>query len=165
VDARRDASRIAGALVVALLLVAGSGCGTSGDQLSKDDYQQELTQASSDLRRASEDLGRELTTAVSGQGSYADAAKEMTAVREQLDQSANELDSVSPPEDTAPAHDRLVDAMHTFSDDLGEVQAALESGNGAEITRQLRGAATLDSVKDLQRAAEDLRKLGYEFET
>jgi ABC-type transporter Mla subunit MlaD len=154
-------------VVVALLAPVGmaTGCGTSGDQLSKDDYQQELDQAAADVRRSTEDLGRELTTAISGQGSYADAAKEIPALREQLDQTANELNSMSPPEDAAPAHDRLVDALHAYSDDLAGVQSALESGNSAEIVRQLRGAATLESVKALERAAEDLRELGYDVET
>ena len=162
-----EASRIARTLVLlaAVLLGVATGCGSGGDQLSKDEYQQELSQASTNLTQASQDLGRELTQAISGKGSYAQAAKEMGTVQEQLDQTATELDDVSPPEDTAAAHDRLVDAMRAYSKDLGDIQMALESGNGAEITRQLRGAASLESVKDLQQAATDLRKLGYEFET
>jgi hypothetical protein len=152
-------------VLLAALVAVATGCGTSGNQLSKDDYQQELDQAAADVRQSSEDLGRELTQAISGQGSYDQAAKEMATVRDQLGKSADELDSVSPPEDTAAAHDRLVDAMHAYSDDLGDVQSALESGNGAEITRQLRGVASLESVKDLQRAGSRLRELGYEFET
>jgi ABC-type transporter Mla subunit MlaD len=152
-----------GVLVVAVLAAVATGCG--GSQLSKDEYGQELEQASSSLTRASQDLGRELTQAVSGQGSYAQAAREMGTVREQLDETANQLDDLSPPEDTAPVHDRLVDALRAYSDDLGDIQSALESGNGAEIARRLRGAASLQSIKDLQKVATDLRELGYSFET
>jgi ABC-type transporter Mla subunit MlaD len=152
-----------GVFVVAVLAAVATGCG--GSQLSKDEYGQELEQASSSLTQASQDLGRELTQAVSGQGSYAQAATEMGTVREQLDETANQLDDLSPPEDTAPVHDRLVDALRAYSDDLRDIQSALESGNGAEIARRLRGAASLQSMKDLQKVATDLRELGYSFET
>lgn len=155
-----------GFLVVAalVLVVAATGCGGS-DQLSKDDYERELNQASTGLMQAALELGRQLTQAIAGQGSYAQAAKKMETVRERLDETANQLDELSPPEDAASAHDRLVSALRTYSDDLGDIQNALETGNGDAIARRLRGAASLQSIKDLQRAAEDLRELGYSFET
>jgi predicted flap endonuclease-1-like 5' DNA nuclease len=153
-------------LILAVLALIGlpTGCGASGNQLSEDEYQQELDTASSDVRQASEQLGTELSNAIAGGGSFEQAADEMKAVREQLDATASELDSVSPPEESAAAHDRLVDAMRSYSDDLAEIQGTLESGNVSEITQKLGSIESLDS-KDLQRAGAALRELGYTFET
>lgn len=158
-------SRVLLVIAAVALVSVAPGCGTSGDQLSKDEYQQELDQASKDLTQASEGLGTELSNAIQGDGSYEQAAEEMGAVREQLDETADDLDSVSPPEDTAAAHDRLVDALHGYSDDLGELQDVLANGKDAEIVRKLQSIESLESVRDLQRAGADLRALAYKFAT
>jgi septal ring factor EnvC (AmiA/AmiB activator) len=154
------------ALLVAIVALAGvsAGCG-GGDALSKQEYQQELSQAATDLSEASQTLGRELSNAAIGEGSFDEAADEMAAIREQLDQTADDLDGLDPPDDAEDAHNRLVDSLHAYSDDLEEIQGKLESGSDAEITESLRGLQNLDSVKDLQQAGADLEELGYRFET
>jgi hypothetical protein len=157
---------VARALLVALVVLTGvsAGCG-GGDALSKEEYQQELSQAATDLSEASQALAKELSNASIGEGSFKDAADEMGAIRDQLDQTADDLGGVDPPEDAEDAHNRLVDSLHAYSDDLEEIQGKLESGSDAEITESLSGLQNLDSVKDLQKAGADLEELGYRFET
>jgi chromosome segregation ATPase len=157
---------VARALLVAVVALASlaAGCG-GGDALSKEAYQEELGQAATGLSEASQALGKELSNASIGEGSFEDAADEMAAIRDQLDQTADDLDGIDPPEDAEDAHNRLVDSLHAYSDDLEEIQGKLESGSDAEITESLSGLQNLDSVKELQQAGADLEELGYRFET
>ena len=149
------------ALVALAVLVAGCG----GDQLSQEEYEQELSQAAEDLSQASERLGTELSSAMAGDGDFAQAAEELGAVRDQLNETADGLDGVEPPEEAADAHDRLVDALRAYSGELEQFQGALEDGDTAEITESLSGLENLESLQDLQEAGAELEELGYTFET
>lgn len=154
------------ALLVALvaLVTLAAGCG-GDDALSQQDYQEELGQAATDLSQASQKLGTELTQAMVGDGSFEEAADEMTAIRDELNETADDLEGVDPPDDVADAHDRLVDSLRAYSDDLEEIQGKLEDGTEAEITKSFAGLQNLDSVRELQRAGAELEELGYTFET
>ena len=107
------------ALVVLVALVAGCG-GGGGDALSQEEYQEELGQASTDLSQASRKLGTELNQAMAGDGSFEEVADQMAAIRDQLDQTADDLDGVEPPDNVADAHERLVESLRSYSDDLEE---------------------------------------------
>ena len=142
-----------------------AGCGGGGDALSKEDYEQELAGAAADLTQASQTLATELSSAMAGDGGFDQAAEDLRAVRDQLDETAGQLDDLDPPEDAVEAHDRLVDALRAYSDDLEDVQGALEEGSEAAIAESLAGLEGLESVDDLRRAGSELEKLGYTFET
>jgi hypothetical protein len=106
-----------------------------------------------------------LSNIATGEGSFDAAADETAAIRDQLDETADELDGVDPPAEAEDAHNRLVDSLHAYSDDLEEIQGKLERGNEAEIAESLSGLENFDSVRDLQKAGADLEKLGYRFES
>ena len=99
-----------------------AGCGGGGDALSKEDYEQELDGAAADLTQASQTLATELSSAMAGDGGFDQAAEDLRAVRDQLDETAGQLDDLDPPEDAVEAHDRLVDALRAYSVDLVDVQ-------------------------------------------
>jgi hypothetical protein len=158
--------RLLPALAALVLAAAACGGGGGGDEpLSKQDYQQRLTQASSDLRASAQGVGSDLTKILSGQGDFQKAADDLGKVRDQLDETADNLDDVTPPEDAQEAHDDLVSALHAYSDDLGDFQDALESGDRTEVRKQVAALASLDSVEDLQSASQKLKSLGLTFQT
>jgi hypothetical protein len=150
--------RLIGTAAATFLLVA---CGTSGDPLSRADYQDELDQATGAVEQAFTQLGESLQDVSADKGSLEDAAGEVGNIQDELDSAADELDDVSPPEDVAPAHDKLVDGMRGISDDLEDLKSALEEGDAAALQRIGATFEKLGSAKLLEQATNELEKAGY----
>jgi ABC-type transporter Mla subunit MlaD len=152
--------RLIGIAAAATLLVA---CGTSGDPLSRADYQDELDQATGAVEQAFTQLGESLQDVSADKGSLEDVAGEVANIQDELDSAADELDDVSPPEDVVPAHDKLVDGMRGISDDLEDLKSALEEGDAAALQRIGATFEDLDSAKLLEQATNELEKAGYKL--
>ncbi|MBA2537271.1 MAG: hypothetical protein H0V20_07565 [Actinobacteria bacterium] len=151
-------------ILCAAAVVLAAGCG-GGDRLSKDAYQQELDSAILKIEQAFEGLGDSLQQVGSGSGSLDAVADEIGNIQEELNSAGDQLDGVTPPEDVEAAHTKLVDGMRALSDDLEEFKDAVDDGDKGAINEFATDAGSLDSVKKLEEASNDLKDKGYEVGT
>ena len=79
---------------------------------------------------------------------------------------ADDLDSVNPPEDVAPANGRLVTALRGLADEFDQVKAAAARGSkaaqaaGARLARSQASQTARDAVLEIQRRGYDVGLLG-----
>jgi hypothetical protein len=153
----RSGARIVAAAAVLVLAVA-AGCGGGGGPLTKAEYEQKLQQA-----------GRALTTALrelSRSNSKDEFKRGVDAVEKALNDAADELDGVTPPQDVEGANNRVVEAFRLLSHDFERVKAAAEKGPDAarEAGRQVTtGAASREAnqaIKEIQRRGYEVGQLG-----
>jgi ABC-type transporter Mla subunit MlaD len=146
-------------LCVAATAVA-AGCG-GGDHLSKDAYQEELDSAIQKIEQAFQGLGDSLQKVGSGSGSLDAVADEIGNIQGELNSAADDLDGVTPPEDVEAAHEKFVDGMRALSDDLDDFESAVDDGDRGAIEGFANDADSLDSVKKLEEASNELKDKGY----
>ena len=148
--------RTLGAAAVALTLVL-AGCG-GGGRLTKAAYEQKLQKA-----------GRELSTSLrqlSRSNSKDEFKHGVDTVEKALNDAADELDGITPPQDVQGANDRLVDGLRRLAHDFGEAKAAADKGpdaarqKGREITTGPASREADDAIKQIQRRGYDVGQLG-----
>lgn len=140
-------TRIAAALV-AVLVAGGLLAGCGGD--SKADYAQEVEDI---LNPLGEDLS-ELGTTVSGATSTEAIAEGVGNAEEDLDQAASDLEGLDVPDGVEQVNADLVAAIQGFSDDLGTVREAAESGDRTALQ-----SATLDLPQAASALQEELNRV------
>lgn len=150
-------------LPVVLLAACGGGGGGGGDALSKQEYQGRLDTTRTELSASFEELGTQLEAALKGTGSLDDAATEVESIQEKLRAQADELESLTPPDDAADANDAMASGMQELADDLDAFKSALESGDLGKIQSEANKIETFASGKKLQQAGDDLEAAGYKF--
>ena len=149
--------------VMTAMLLTACGGGGGGDALSKQEYQDQLNTTRTELSTSFAALGTELEGALKGSGSLDDAASEVESIQEKLRAQADELESLTPPDDAAEANDKLASGMQELADDLDGFKSALESKNFGKIQAEANKIETFDSGKTLQQAGDDLEAAGYKF--
>ncbi|HVD10805.1 MAG TPA: hypothetical protein VNB88_09210 [Gaiellaceae bacterium] len=153
------------AFLAAMLLTACAcgGGGGDGDALSKQEYQDRLNTTRTELSTSFDALGTQLEGALKGTGSLEDAASEVESIQEKLRNQADELESLTPPDDAAAANDKLASGMQELADDLDAFKSALESEDFGKIQTEANKIETFSSGKTLQQAGDDLEAAGYKF--
>jgi hypothetical protein len=139
-------------LALAALTIVLGGCGA--DRLSKTEYEQKLKGAGVELSNASKSLAQATTGPefVTGVQEVQDGLREV----------ADDLDSVDPPEDVAPANGRLVDAFRGLADEFDQVKAAAANGSkaaqaaGARLARSQASETAREAVLEIQRRGYDV---------
>jgi len=149
------------ALLTAMLL-AGCG-GGGGDALSKQEYQDQLDTTRTELSSSFEALEAQLQDVLRGSGSLEKAASEMESIQQKLRAQADELQSLTPPEDAADANDALASGMQELADQLDPFKSALDSGDLDKVQAEANKIVTLPSGAKLQQAGSDLEAAGYKF--
>ena len=149
-----------GALLVgalaAVAVLAGCG-GGSGDRLTKAEYEQEVAV-----------LGESISSSFQGISASTppeELGEKLRGAQGALQELADRLGEISPPEEIEDAHGRLIEGLRSFSDDLVEVGGKLEAaaGDSAAALAALAGLAGLESVRTLQEVAEELEEKGYDL--
>ena len=144
-------------LALAALTVVLAACG-GRDRLSKTEYEQKLKGAGVELSNSSKSLA-EATT----------GPEYVTGVQETQDglrKAADDLDSIDPPEDVAPANGRLVAALRGLADEFDKVKAAAANGPkaaraaGARLARSQASETAREAVLEIQRRGYDVGRLG-----
>ena len=156
-------------LVGILVLIAGTallaGCGGGGgggETLTKDEYQEKVTAAGKELAASFEEIGKE-AQAMSKDVSSLDDAKQLFSNlsdvvakgEENLRTAADELDSISPPDDAQEANDKLVAGLEKMADDFGNLASALDGGSIADIATlgaKLQNITSSEAGKLIQEA-------------
>ena len=142
----------AGALAAVVAAVA-AGCGGS-DRLSKSDYEQKLQQEGSQLKTAFEAID------FSDVSNLQEFSTKVTNLQQQIDQSANDLDDLKPPEDADEDNDKIVKALHQFSDKFGEMKQAAKDKDEQRIDQI---GQEIDPIgQRIDSATKDLEDKGYD---
>jgi hypothetical protein len=142
-------------LILAALALAG--CGSSAP-LSKADYQQHLRKDGLDLTTALAALSRSSTKD--------DFLKGVDGVQKALNDVADDLDGITPPDDVQSANARLVEGFRQLADDFDEVKAATDKGpdaarqKGRQVTTGPASREANQAIKEIQRRGYDVGELG-----
>ena len=153
-------------IVVALAVgIAAAGCGGDGggDRLTKEEYQQEVRDVGQTLSQSAEGLSGAFSQ--SDPESLDQVADQIEELQAAMNQAAEELDDMNPPEDAESAHDDLVEGIRGFSDEVGEVADAAREGNLQDLQSFSQNFANSDSVQQIEQATEELRSKGYTIES
>jgi hypothetical protein len=145
------ASRIALAVTVAALFVAG--CGSSGG-VSKNDYVKSLNEAVTSLQKSTASLGPDAT-------SGGDAVARLESGGKAMDVAAENFGNITPPDDAKHAHGQIVDGLHKFADTFRDAADAARSKDDAKLAKVLQGLQDSPGAKELQAATEELAAKGY----
>jgi hypothetical protein len=140
------------ALASAVMLVAG-GCGGGGgsEPLSKADYEKQMSAIGQDLTTALNTLG----TATSAKG----AATSLTKLQGDLNDAADKMEAITPPEQVETEHQQLADGVREFGVQLGPIITKLEGGD----MQALAGVTSLAALLKIQKASTAINKKGYEI--
>jgi hypothetical protein len=154
---RRGITLVGGVALAAALVLVFTGCG-GGGRLSKAQYEQKLRQA-----------GQELGTALRGLASARskeDFQQDADAVQKALNDAADDLDGITPPQDVEGANQRLVDGFRRLADDFETVEKAADKGPdaarqaGRAIATGAASRVALQAIKEIQRRGYDVGQLG-----
>ncbi len=149
-----------------LLALAGATAGCGGeDEVSKEEYEETVASTLAEVEGSIGRLGFELRAIPSGAGSLSDAGDEIDEIREELDEGADELEDVAPPEDAEEAHEQLIGGLRAFSDELEDFQAAVESGDVDRVRDFVQDLEALDTIEQIDEASEELEAKGYRIES
>jgi hypothetical protein len=154
--------RRAGVIMLAAALTAitaagcgGGGGGGGGDRLSKNEYEQEMSSIGDDLQAASAGID------LSNTSDLDKVADTVADFRVRLEQAADEVDDLNPPEDVEEETAKIAAALHAFADEFGRMEKAARKGDLQELQKAQQ--AVVSEGAEAQKAAEDLKAKGYDI--
>jgi hypothetical protein len=139
-------------VAVSLALV---GCGSNPREVTKEQYQQELTRLGTNLTNLGSEVGRSIDIATFNQN--------VQDLQDGLDDAAHDLDGLDPPPNVRDANERLADAFSEFSDRLEAVKDARRKSifkARDELQRVSRSAP----IREGRAAVRELKREGYDVE-
>jgi hypothetical protein len=136
------------ALLAAAALALGAGCGEDQREAYADDYRP----LSRDLIALGDSVGQAVEEAETKSDEQLE--REFDGFADRLGRFRRELDGFDPPEDLAPSHDGLVEAMRETETALRGIEEAAAAGDPEAARR---------STIELVRASEDLRDARVEL--
>jgi hypothetical protein len=154
---------VLGALVVAAGAAGCGGDGGGGDRLTKTEYQQEVTAVGDTLSQSAEGLSGAFSE--SDPESLDQVADQIEQLEDAMNGAADELDDLNPPADAEAAHDKMVEGIRGFADDVGKVADAARDGNLKDLQAFSENFGNSESVKQIQEATEELQAKGYTLES
>lgn len=151
------------ACVAGILALAGCGGGggsTDGAPLSKEEYQQQVTELGSDLEQKFGDIDE------ADANDLSEVPALMNRLGDALDATADGFAELTPPDEIAAEHDRFVAAARATAEDAREIGSRIEEVPVTELTPD--EIAKLDISKaesflELQAAMAAITAKGYEF--
>ena len=142
-------------LLLLPLCAALVACGDSPREVTKAQYQAELTRLGTNLSNLGSELGRSIDIATFNQN--------VQSLQDGLDDAAHDLNGLKPPANVQDANSRLADAFSGFSDGLeGVKEARRESIFKArdELQRVSRSAP----IREGRAAVRELKRNGYDVQ-
>lgn len=152
--------------VAAATAVAGCG-GGSDDRLSKDEYMQEFADIGADLESSFD----QLINADVDENDFDQVADLADTLGDNLEELANRVDALSPPEEIEEAHDKLVAGLEEFAawaHELADTVRTAPASELVDVLEQYGLSAGFDPAKvpgadKIQEAVEEYRAAGYEL--
>lgn len=151
-------SRLLTTLVAALLcaaLVAGCGGGPS-----KEDYEKSVKK-----------IGNEVEKDIDALGNGQPSAKDIEAAQESIDEAADDIDELEPPEEVEKLHEDLVETLHDTAELLGRLSPLMEkaakdsqSMGDEEMKRMNEVTADFGEIQEeMNRITEGYAKKDYDI--
>ena len=125
--------------------------GGSDEPLTKAEYEQQMSA-----------IGKSLTDSLNSLGSAtsADAAADLLKkLQGELEDAADEMDAISPPEKVQIEHGQLVDGVRAFGDELGPVITKLEGG----YFQALASVQSLAGIAAIQKTSSAINGKGFDI--
>ncbi len=130
-----------------------AGCGSSPREVTKAQYQQELTRLGTNLTNLGSELGRSIDIATFN--------RNVQDLQDGLDDAAHDLDGLEPPANVQAANDRLADAFSGFSDRLEAVKEARRQSI-FKARDELQSVSRSAPIKEGRAAVRELKRNGYD---
>jgi hypothetical protein len=140
-------------LLLLSLSVVVAGCGSSPREVTKAQYQQELTRLGTNLTNLGSEVGRSIDIATFNQN--------VQDLQDGLDDAAHDLDGLEPPANVQGANDRLATAFSEFSDRLEAVKEARRQSI-FKARDELQRVGTSAPIKEGRAAVRELKRRGYD---
>ncbi len=147
--------RLSTLLLVAVIAALVTGCGGDGGRLSKGEYEQKMQEIGTELRNASSGLDFSQTSDLQ---KLADTIAEFRA---RLEDAANEVDDLNPPENAETETQQIGDALHAFAETFDKMEQAARDGKLQELQAAQQEIAA-EGAK-AERATESLKEKGYDI--
>ena len=144
--------RRVGALAVVLVL---AGCG-GGSRLSQQEYEQHLQR---DAVLTVKAITNSSTAASGGSAAY---ARRVALAQRDLRKAADDLESITPPQNAEADTSTIVTAVRFLETQLGKLRHAATTRDSAEAQAVSAAISSSQELKALQRALADLRRKGYD---
>ena len=157
---KRNAGLLALAALVLGLLAAGCGGGSSGggvaggDRLSKADYLTKVQAVGTKMSTTMDELGSTASDPKAG-------AKQFEALGAALEDAADELAALNPPEDVQSAHEKFTDGISMLGDDIAKAGSELKGDDVGAAMTMMADLASSEAMKKIQEAADELEQAGY----
>jgi chromosome segregation ATPase len=143
-------------LLIVVAAAVAAGCGGGDGRLSKAEYEQRMQAIGSELRTASAAIGD-----LSQTRDLDKLADTIAEFRDRLDEAADDVDALSPPEDVEEETEKIAAALHAFANTFGEMEDAARDGDLAAL--QKAQAEIAGETAEAQQATESLKRKGYEI--
>jgi hypothetical protein len=147
------------AALIALSLAAAACSSGGGSQLSHAQYQQKLTEIT-------QQFDKEQKTAFSGiditnPNDIKKLGDRFRSAGDVIDNVADDLGGVNPPDDAADANAKLVDGFHKVADALRQLATAADDGDLQKLQSLSQEFAKGPAEAELKQATDALKKAGY----
>jgi chromosome segregation ATPase len=130
-----------------------AGCGSSPREVTKAQYQQELTRLGTNLTDLGSELGKSIDIATFNQN--------VQDLQDGLDDAAHDLNALEPPANVQDANDRLATALSEFSDRLEAVKEARRESI-VKARAELMNVSRSAPIRDGRAAVRELKRNGYD---
>ena len=150
----RGAATLAAFALALVVAGCGSGGGGGGGQLSKSQYEQHLQTDTQKIKKAFVPLSTAPT-------SLSQLASNLKVGEAQLNQAADDLDSVKPPTNVEKDNQKLASGLHTFADELASFRKAAEKQDPQRLRATFTQLQHSHALVDVRAASQDLKNKGY----
>lgn len=142
-------------MILAALAAAcvAAGCGSTAE---KNDYVNSVNEAQAALTKS-------LST-VNPSGEPEQIAADLEQGGKVIDGAVADLKQITPPDDAAHAHGRMVKGLSALAGMFREGAAAARDEDPEKVVKVLGGIQTSPGVKELEAAQQELMANGYKFE-
>jgi hypothetical protein len=132
-----------------------AGCGSSPREVTKAQYQEELTRLGTNLTNLGSEVGRSIDIATFNQN--------IKDLQDGLDDAAHDLDGLDPPANVRNANERLANAFSEFSDRLEAVKEARRQSI-FKARDELRRVSRSEAIREGRVAVRELKRKGYDVQ-
>ena len=146
-------------LLLALVALAGAGCGGGADDgpsAARSEYQQQVRDASATAQRALAQISDQST----GDVTAAVYARRLDQSAAALDKAVTELKAIEPPAEAATAHAELIAGSRGLADAFRAIGVAAREDDAAALAKALRGIAAGEGARKIAAAQAKLKALG-----
>ena len=147
------------------LALAAAGCGGGGGnggggggRLSKSEYEARIQNDGQELKDAFAPLSKPPS-------SLAALADQIKKSQDTVRDVASDLDSVTPPEEVEHDNDVLVEGLRRLANGLEPLRKGAAKGDTKAVQKAVVDLQSSTSLKDAQKATEDMKKKGYKIGT